>query len=80
MSTEVQNTTSSQHDAKLLVRRSALSWWSRLSKSKQSEYENRFFGVSPFWEDGELSEADIIRLFQRFAQRLAALCRPLRNF
>ena len=49
------------------VRRSALSWWSKLSKSKQSEYENRLFGVSPIWEDGELSEADIIRLFQHFA-------------
>jgi len=49
------------------VRRSALLWWSKLSKSKQAEYENRFFGVSSIWEDGELSEADIIRLFQRFA-------------
>ena len=49
------------------VRRSALSWWNKLSKNKQDEYENRFFGVSPIWEDGELSEADIIRLFQYFA-------------
>ncbi len=64
---KVETPSVSQHDAKLLVRRSALSWWSKLSKNKQAEYENRFFGVSPFWEDGELSEADIIRLFQRFA-------------
>jgi len=50
----------------LAVRRSALLWWSKLSKSKQRDYEMQMFGYGEWWEDNSLHEDDIVKMFQHY--------------
>ncbi len=49
------------------VRRCALLWWNKLSKSKQRDYEMQMFGYGEWWEDNSLHENDIIKMFQHYA-------------
>jgi hypothetical protein len=49
------------------VRRSALLWWNKLTKSKQRDYEMQMFGYGEWWEDNSLHEDDIIKMFQHYA-------------
>jgi hypothetical protein len=49
------------------VRRSALQWWNKLTKSKQRDYEMWTFGYGEWWEDNSLHEDDIITMFQHYA-------------
>ena len=51
----------------LAVRRSALLWWNKLSKSKQRDYEMQMFGYGEWWEDNSLHEDDIVKMFQHYA-------------
>jgi hypothetical protein len=46
---------------------SALLWWSKLSKSKQRDYEMQMFGYGEWWEDNSLHEDDIVKMFQHYA-------------
>ena len=48
------------------VRRSALLWWSELTKSKQKDYEMWTFGYAEWWEDNSLHEDDIVKMFQHY--------------
>ena len=49
------------------VRRSALLWWNKLTKSKQRDYEMQMFGYGEWWEDNSLHEDDIVKMFQHYA-------------
>ena len=49
------------------VRRSALDWWGKLTKSKQRDYEMQMFGYGEWWEDNSLHNEDIIKMFQHYA-------------
>jgi hypothetical protein len=52
------------------VRRSSLSWWNKLTKSKQINYEMQMFGCvgcGEGWEDNSLHADDIVKMFQHYA-------------
>ena len=49
------------------VRRSALQWWGRLTKSQQGTYEMQMFGYGEWWEDNSLHEDDIVKMYQHYA-------------
>jgi hypothetical protein len=63
MSNEVTNPESCQ----TAVRRSALSWWNKLTKSQQRTYEMQMFGYGEWWEDNSLCNADILKMYQHYA-------------
>ena len=69
MKIEVENLNKPQNPQLniLAVRRSALLWWNKLSKSKQRDYEMQMFGYGEWWEDNSLHEDDIVKMFQHYA-------------
>lgn len=49
------------------VMRSALRWWSKLTKSQQRTYEMQIFGYGEWWEDNSLHNEDIVKMYQHYA-------------
>jgi hypothetical protein len=47
------------------VRRSALKWWNKLSKSQQRDMEIKTYGNGEPWEDNTLNANDIIHMYRR---------------
>lgn len=67
MKNENLNTENTANSDLGAVRRSALSWWNKLTKSKQRDYEMQMFGYGEWWEDNSLHEDDIVKMFQHYA-------------